>query len=261
MSFRQTLKRALANRGISVSRSSAYGDRFKYLTAQQESLEALESALHSDPELRGLIAHLLETPHVGTSRLLSDRVALFLLGTGATFLEVGAWDPALHSDTRWLEDKHAWRGVQVEPNPVFADRLRRERQSVVVEAALVPEGDPGRRFFLHEGAMGSDTAYVSTKQSATPVATVTLRDLETYFPGGCDALFLDIEGYEVPIVTDPAFAEFGFQFVCVETIWHDVEIRQALQGHGYVEKWRFLSGYNSWFVKEPSDGPVSSQRP
>jgi FkbM family methyltransferase len=62
--------------------------------------------------------------------------------TSGRYVEVGANDPTHHSITRSFYDA-GWRGLLIEPEPQFADRLRKGRpRDVVVEAAVTrTEGD------------------------------------------------------------------------------------------------------------------------
>src|SRR6185436_7546882 len=51
------------------------------------------------------------------------------------YVDVGAMDPVADSVTKLAYDR-GWRGIDVEPNPVFAERLREARDGdTVVEAA------------------------------------------------------------------------------------------------------------------------------
>lgn len=65
-----------------------------------------------------------------------------------------------------------------------------------------------------------------------------------------DALFLDIEGHEVPVLKELGRGDPLMSFACIETIWHHGEIVEVMGNLGYQEVWRFLSGYNSWFVRD-----------
>lgn len=247
--MRALVKKFIERCGYEVQRTDSDA-RLRRMHADQELLEQLETGVAEDPSLRAFLEYVITHPSKGTSRLLTDRVAHFFCGSNATFLEVGAWDPLLHSDTYWLESEHGWRGVQVEANATLAKKLRETRNSVVVEAALVSSSDHSYPHYFHAGPAGSDTAFVSRSPSQKPVITTTFTELRSHYSSGCDALFLDIEGSELPVIMDDAFNDYGFQFACVETIWNGQAIRSAMVQRGYTEKWRYLSGYNSWFVKE-----------
>ena len=69
------------------------------------------------------------------------------------YIDVGAHDPTNLSVTRAFYD-HGWRGINVEPNPSYAEKLRRERpRDVTVQVAL--GNQPGTAALLQVRRHGS----------------------------------------------------------------------------------------------------------
>jgi len=197
--------------------------------------------------LRDFLRYLIEFPVPNnSSRLLTDRVAHYFLGDNCYFIEIGAWEPVIHSDTYWLESDHGWEGIQVEPNPMYASKLRERRSTTVIEAAITPALEVSQPHFLHGS---TDSAFVSTVKSNCEVKVVDLPSLIRNTGRGIDALFMDIEGFELPVLTELLDTDAIMPFACVETIWNHAEIVDLMKALGYEEIWRFMSGYNSWFVK------------
>jgi hypothetical protein len=70
---------------------------------------------------------------------LDRKLANFLPERKGVFVEAGAYDGYLASNTYWFERFQGWTGVLIEPLPELADRARKERpRSQVFQCALVP---------------------------------------------------------------------------------------------------------------------------
>lgn len=235
----------LRKAGITVVKNWTY-DSMLPVQIKQSVMEDFFRELDRDEKLRAFIQEIIGSPALGSARLLSDRFAAFALGRGRRFLEIGAWEPLLASETAWLEKEMGWSGLLVEPNPEMAVALRENRTSEVLEAAVVSTDLAHQDFFLQVDAQNSDKARVSKNRRGLRVDTVSLQEIFTNF-GVPDALFIDIEGGELEVLRDFRSCSALPTFVCVETIWNKGEIHETLTTLGYEIKWPFLSGYNSWY--------------
>jgi FkbM family methyltransferase len=185
--------------------------------------------------------------NMSSSRLLTDRVAHYFLGSERIFIDIGAWDPIRHSETYWLEKFHGWRGVLIEPNPRYADKLRKVRSSKIIEAAVISKALAGKDFFLQDK---DDQSYVTENQTKFPITTVTLKQVFQEFEARPNALFIDIEGMEFSILEDLKVYLQELSFVSIETIFQHAEISAVMLEAGFKEIWNSLSGYNSWFISQ-----------
>jgi FkbM family methyltransferase len=162
--------------------------------------ERFGSARYSQPALHGL----------------DRKLEAYLPERNGVFVEAGAFDGFLQSNTYYFERLKGWTGLLVEPVPELAAAARRERtRSRVVQAALVPpelEGRPvqltvANLMTLVHGAQGSpeadrEHAETGTRGGREPnyeleVRGATLSALldEAGFDE-IDLLVLDVEGYE-----------------------------------------------------------------
>ena len=81
------------------------------------------------------------------SRSSADAFVLAVLGekTGGYFVEVGAGDGVNLSNTHLLETVLGWRGLLIEPNPLFHASIRRNRKAALeTRAAYSSGGNPSR---------------------------------------------------------------------------------------------------------------------
>jgi FkbM family methyltransferase len=161
--------------------------------------------------------------------------------TPGHFLEIGAWDGELISQTAWLERQRGWSGICVDPFPRGFDR----RTCQVCARAVSKDGLP--REFVKvtiDRRNGGDVSYFSGfKENVTAhwelisqhceyeiihVPTITIPDLyKTYnLPRDIDFLSVDTEGSEVEIFDSIDFDIYHFGMIVFE---HNEDL--AARGH------------------------------
>jgi FkbM family methyltransferase len=185
---------------------------------------------------------------------LDRKLAELLPHRNGYFVEAGAYDGFIQSNTYWLERFRGWRGVMVEPVPHLFARARRQRRAHVVNCALVPEGHPDSTVTLSYGGLMStvrgakgggreelehvsagdmfgldDVAYEVT----APARTLTSVLEEAGAPAEIDLLSLDVEGFEVNVLRGLDLERFRPGLLLIEM--HDVDslrpqVEEVLQG-------------------------------
>lgn len=148
---------------------------------------------------------------------------------GGFFVEFGATDGVLLSNTWLLEKEFGWRGICAEPNPEMFERLRRNRGCTVSDACIA--GESGREVdFILAGAYGTMEPYANADMHSAKrksyvaagnvkrVTTVTLNDLliELGAPRTIDYLSVDTEGSELEILQAFPFSEWDVRLITVE---------------------------------------------
>ena len=63
------------------------------------------------------------------------------------------------------------------------------------------------------------------------------------------ALFIDIEGNELNIISSKSFMDFNFKFINIEMIWNNSQIYDILSEYGYKQVGASFSSYSGWFIK------------
>ena len=200
----------------------------------------------------------LVVPGSWRGQYLQDRLVLQLLGCqrGGYYVDLAANDAVDLSNTFVLDHDFGWRGLCIEPNPRYWERLKSLRSCKLVPHAVadkpgelpfvLPAG--GRHFgidsgafggLVRTGAMAEQDPFVAKVQhhagrTVVNVSVRTLREvLETEgAPTRIDVLSLDVEGAE-----DLAMSTFPWlrSTVRVLLIERPSQLLQStLRRHGYV---------------------------
>ena len=142
------------------------------------------------------------------------------------YIDVGAHDPTALSVTRAFYDR-GWHGINVEPNPSYVEKLRKERpRDVTLEVAL--GHSPGMATFYEFGDTGLSTlvkeiadehmaAGFKATERRVPVTTLAailddLGDRQVHF------LKIDVEGYERQVLLGVDFAKVRPWIMLIEAV-------------------------------------------
>jgi FkbM family methyltransferase len=137
------------------------------------------------------------------------------------YVDAGAMDPVADSVTKLAYD-HGWRGVDVEPHPLFAERLRRARAGDrVVEAAASD----------HEGELTLHLVHGGDDEDETGLSTVSPRFADVHGEAGMAVESVTVPAVRLDSLLDgtPAEDPARFHFLKVDVEGHEAE---ALRGAG-----------------------------
>lgn len=183
--------------------------------------ESIGNDRYSKPALNGLDAKLAR--HINTRN--------------GVFIEAGANDGYVQSNTYYLEKMRGWTGLLVEPIPdLYKEAKRNRARSIVCNYALVPFELEGTKIELNygnlmsfvTGALGgadADAAHMQKAKRIDPAAGsykitvngVSLSSLiDKYGIQKIDLLSLDVEGFEVSALRGLDFARHRPKWICVE---------------------------------------------
>lgn len=176
------------------------------------------------------------------------------------FLDVGANDPVVNSQTVFLEDQ-GWTGILVEPQPRFAEQLRARRKAKVVQKACGAPGDKGKRLPLT--ILGTNAALyperVGEPRDGKDTVEVELDTLDNILTSegvkGVDYVSMDIEGYEIEALSGFSLDRFAPKLMLIEDHLFDVSKHSYLKNAGY--KWVRRTQNNNWYVPANTLFPLS----
>ena len=197
------------------------------------------------------------------AQFFQDLWVLFELGEkrGGYFVEFGASDGQLLSNTWLLEQQHDWTGILAEPNPVNHPTLE-PRRAVLDTRCVYASTGAHMEFHATDNSVLSTLAqfsdsdfHAATRQArrSITVETVSLDDLldQHHAPSIIDYLSIDTEGSEYDIL---AAYSFRRRFRCI-SVEHNftparATIDRLLRAKGYVQRFPYASQADSWYVHQ-----------
>lgn len=195
------------------------------------------------------------------SELNQDLIPLILSGRQGYFVEFGACDGKIASNTFLLETDYGWHGLLSEPARIWHKNLIANRKSKIDSRAVYKASNLKLNFI--ETYQPSLSTLQSVEQmdlhtsnridkEIYSVDSVSLLDLlcEHQCPKHIEYLSIDTEGSEFEILENFDFNEFSFTFINVEHNFTDSEIRveMLLTSKGYDRVLREISGGDAWYI-------------
>lgn len=179
------------------------------------------------------------------------------------FIEVGANDPQKGSQT-WLLEQSGWKGLLVEPQTAFYERLVRERSNSKVFHAACSSPDKRGHATLHiadpPGFSTMDkqvdtfgVRYVATES----VPVITLDDiLEREGNPTVDFVSLDVEGQELNVLRGFNLRKHQPKLLFVEDGVRTLEKHRHMRAQGYRLVKR--TKQNNWYVPDRAPFAMTS---
>ena len=205
--------------------------RPRLITAARDRLFPCATAL------RWLAGKIDPWTHDSCAQEGEDRVLARLIGPRphGFYVDVGAFDPIRFSNT-WTLYRQGWRGIDIEPSPEGARRLRRLRpRDTVVNVGVAGAAgnlcyhafnDPALNTFDAglADARNDGTVYRIVDRSTVPVERLDVL-LDRHMPAGqaIDLLTVDVEGFDLEVLMSSDWTRFRPEFVLAEALDFDLE--------------------------------------
>lgn len=187
------------------------------------------------------------------------------------FVEFGATDGVLLSNTFLLEKEFHWRGICAEPNPKLFEELKKNRRCIVSRACIAGlTGDEVdfifadayggfAKYAMDDMHAGKRAAYAAAGETAR-LKCISLDDFlnENNAPRDIDYLSVDTEGSEFEILSSFRIRDWNIRLITVEHNYSPQRerIRALLCGAGY----RFHEHeWDDWYVSEAFLGEKGQQ--
>lgn len=176
----------------------------------------------------------------------------FFAGRAGYYVDVGANDPVLDSQSQHLEQL-GWAGLLIEPDPDCCDLLAKIRSGTVVQVACSSPANAGKQLLLnragpHSTLEDKPIALGAVIRATVAVACETLdRILTTHnAPVGFDLLSMDIEGHELVALSGFTFSSWRPRLILIEDHVTHLKKHQLMRQNNYQLILR--TGLNSWYV-------------
>lgn len=183
-------------------------------------------------------------------------------GKNGFFVEFGATDGILRSNTYLLEKHFGWRGILCEPARVFKEELAKNRSVAIDNRCVFSE--TGKQVTFHEveslELSGiSDFKHIGgwekERRNFTEytVETISLHDLliQHSAPKNINYMSIDTEGSEYEILRNFPFNEWEIECFSIEHNFSENEDRLDLlmSSQGYKRVLKQVSGFDGWYVR------------
>lgn len=184
------------------------------------------------------------TSHIGQDQWV---VEVYKYKRSGYFLDFGAFDGLLTSNTFYLEKYLGWTGVCVEPNPLFYAGVCAVRNCICMNVALWVESRQSIEFLdahglsslaSHRDADNNAGLREAATRRLINVDTINPMELLKRFsaPGFIEYMSLDVEGVEFDVLKEIDLQEYNIGMMTIEHNHQDDKrsaIREYLDGFGY----------------------------
>ena len=237
--------------------------RYERLVLESEERDKLlkdKSLLETLPE--EMAGFFLKNIPLSNSQNLQDLFFIWELNKkkNGFFVEIGACDGVLFSNTLLLERDYGWNGILVEPARCWHEKLRNNRNSVIAydfigaqsgETILFNEAPEAEFSGAHQLVKLDHNSNRRIGGFQYEIKTLSLKDLleRNQAPKNIDFLSIDVEGGELDILSHFPFNKHTIRAICCEhnfTSQRD-KIYGLLLNKGYLRKYESLSGNDDWY--------------
>lgn len=201
------------------------------------------------------------------SQLCQDLFVLILNGfkRNGFFVEFGACDGILYSNSVLLEKKYGWNGIIAEPQKSFHSKLKINRSCIIDHRAVFNESNKKIKFVELEDnpdLSGIKETFLndnhtkkrnSPKQTEYLVDTVSLEDLlvSNNAPNNIDYISIDTEGSEFDIIEAFDFKKYNVGIFTIEHNYIDDKrknIQSIMERNEYKRILENISEWDDWYV-------------
>lgn len=198
-----------------------------------------------------------------SAQLLQDLFVLFMCKEkrGGYFVEFGAADGLMLSNTLLLEKEYGWSGILAEPAKKWQADLAKNRTAAkdyrcvykvdgnVLEFVEAENGELSTLNEFRESDYHADKRENGLRYSVETVSLKTLLD-EHNAPEVIDYLSIDTEGSELEIIKSFDFSAYKFKIITVEHNLSEArhEIYAILTRAGYKRIFSQVSAFDDWYI-------------
>lgn len=263
-SITSKFQKALERRGLRLIRNQVHHELLSDLRIAQTKLKWTD--MNEFPALGEYIKSEISHSNM-VSQLQQDFVAKFFHSLNSNkpgfFVEFGASDGIVFSNTLLLEQRYSWTGIIAEPAKSWQDSLKKNRKCRIdfrcvwsesgklIEFNETTSAEYSTISHFSEGDLHEEVRRSGRKYS---VETVSLIDLLDHHgaPNVISYLSVDTEGSEYEILEHFDFSKYSFNFISVEHNYgvNRGNLKALLEGNGYSQVLQRYSEFDDWFIHD-----------
>jgi FkbM family methyltransferase len=251
--------------GAQVSHRLSNNVEFQRMMFNSIRLNRTETERFRQSEEWRFLAYVFANRHRSSAQILQDLWVCYQLGEKrrGVFVEFGATNGRVNSNTWLLEEQYGWTGILAEPNPVWHADLKRNRTAAIdlrcvhlwsgrsVMFTATDSVDP-ELSGISDFAAGEHFAEARARGSQIAVETVSLNQLldDHRAPPDIDYLSIDTEGSEYAILSEFDFDRRHVSLISVEqNPTTEPAIEALLTRNGYTRVFKAFSQWDGWYVR------------
>ena len=217
-----------------------------------------------NPNLNYFVLHNFAR-HGTRAQLQQDLVALYVSlnnkHSSKYFVEIGAYDGVIYSNSYTLEKHFGFKGILCEPLKSCQQSLKQNRTAKIdsrctwSESGLVLDfSERSSREYSGLSLLGDmSVASENSEFSCYEVDTVSLMDLLQCHnaPRNISYLSIDTEGSEWEIIKNFNFYKYEFDFISIEHNFRSDGdlIDKKLSSNGYTKVLADVSDFDYWYIR------------
>lgn len=264
---RRNIEGALRKLGIKITRHRNFLDlaadsqSLVFLRKKLDLLRALKTqGLIDDSEFVDLIEVLQDSKSQNGQDLMA--LAISRMSVNGYFVEFGACDGLILSNTFLLEKQFAWGGILAEPALNYRSQLSQNRKCSI-DFSFVSKENATVRFTqairpeLSSASKYSELDFHAKERKGGSeyfVPSISLLELlkKHRAPSKIDFLSIDVEGGEWDVISGFDFNEYEIKFISAEHNFsrHRNDVAKYLSKFGYRRIFQEYSGVDDWFVSQ-----------
>ena len=169
------------------------------------------------------------------------------------FIEFGAYDGVIFSNTHLLEKQFGWTGILIDPIPNHYESMKQNRNCKLIHGAITAKHQES---VLIEELPASDLSRFVNKRKILKkvheVKALTLQEVidQNLTSNEIDFLSIDIEGEDIEILKSLDLSRYKIKAICVEHNFRkdSDEIIGFMYKNGYDLLYGEFSKNDYWFV-------------
>lgn len=171
------------------------------------------------------------------------------------FIEFGAYDGVIFSNTHLLEKQFGWTGILIDPVPSHYASMKRNRNCKTIHAAITVDNN---KSVLIEELPASDLSRVIKRykifKKIHKVQAFTLPQVidQNLISKEIDFLSIDIEGADLEILESLDFNQYKIKAICVEHNFREGsdKIINFMHKNGFNHIYSEYSKNDYWFTRK-----------
>ena len=206
-------------------------------------------------DIEGLMAHFSKNYKNCYGQLMQDLLVDYIINKDkGFFIEIGACDGLVHSNTYWLEKEKNWTGILCEPAEFWLTGLKKNRPNSIIETKPIFNSSAEKvNFMLNEGGRSFIVNKTYSQINNTQkLESISLNDLiSNHNISKIDYLSIDTEGSEFEILKDLNFKRCKPSVITVE---HNYDVTKRknlyklLKKNNYSRVFKSISRFDDWYV-------------